>query len=78
MFATATRNFVEEVDRGGFLIPVSSLNDTIDLLTVVVKRKRFWFWQRPKFLPTDFDLNDILTGDNPIQPGKQPNHLKCI
>ncbi|XP_044063397.1 gasdermin Eb [Siniperca chuatsi] len=68
MFATATRNFVEEVDQGGLLIPVSSLNDTIALLTVVVKRKRFWLWQKPKYLPTDFDLNDILTGDTPIKP----------
>nr|XP_019948910.1 PREDICTED: non-syndromic hearing impairment protein 5 isoform X1 [Paralichthys olivaceus] len=68
MFATATRNFVEEVDHGGLLIPVSSLNDTIELLTVVVKRKRFWFWQKPKYLPTDFNLNDILTGDIFLQP----------
>ncbi|XP_070768101.1 gasdermin Eb [Enoplosus armatus] len=69
MFATAARNFVEEVDQGGLLIPVSSLNDTIGLLTVVVKRKRFWLWQRPKYLPTDFNLSDILTGDAPIKPG---------
>ncbi|XP_053288657.1 gasdermin Eb [Pleuronectes platessa] len=68
MFATATRNFVEEVDNGGLLIPVSSLNDTIELLTVVVKRKRFWFWQKPKYLPTDFNLNDILAGDVLLQP----------
>ncbi|KAM7420646.1 hypothetical protein PAMA_015059 [Pampus argenteus] len=68
MFATATRNFVEEVDHGGLLIPVSSLNDTIALLTVVVKRKRFWFWQKPKYRPTDFTLNDLLTGDTPIKP----------
>ncbi|KAM9805707.1 gasdermin Eb isoform 2-T2 [Syngnathus typhle] len=68
MFATATRNFVEEVDPGGLLIPVRSLNDTIVLLTVVVSQKRFWFWQKPKYLPTDFTLNDILTGDTPITP----------
>lgn len=74
MFATATRNFVEEVDHGGLLIPVSSLNDSICVLTVVVKRKRFWFWQRPKYIPTDFDLTDILTGDTPIKPGR-PQHL---
>uniref|UniRef100_A0A8C9XJA8 Gasdermin Eb n=1 Tax=Sander lucioperca TaxID=283035 RepID=A0A8C9XJA8_SANLU len=69
MFATATRNFVEEVDNGGLLIPLSSLNDTIALLTVVVKRKRFWVWQKPKYIPSDFNLNDILTGDIPIKPG---------
>nr|XP_057939797.1 gasdermin Eb [Doryrhamphus excisus]XP_057939798.1 gasdermin Eb [Doryrhamphus excisus]XP_057939799.1 gasdermin Eb [Doryrhamphus excisus]XP_057939800.1 gasdermin Eb [Doryrhamphus excisus] len=68
MFATATRNFVEEVDPGGLLIPVRSLNDAITLLTVVVRQKRFWFWQKPKHLPTDFTLNDILTGDT-ITPG---------
>ncbi|XP_016893587.1 gasdermin-E isoform X2 [Cynoglossus semilaevis] len=68
MFATATRNLVEEVDHGGLLIPVSSLNDVIDILTLVVKRKRFWFWQKPRHLPTDFTLNDILTGDTPIEP----------
>ncbi|KAM9852688.1 gasdermin Eb [Aulostomus maculatus] len=68
MFATATRNFVEEVDRGGSLVPVSSLNDTIALLSVVVKRRPQWFWQKPKHLPTDFTLNDLLTGDPPITP----------
>ncbi|XP_076009898.1 gasdermin-E-like [Genypterus blacodes] len=68
MFATATRNFVDEVDRGGLLIPVSSLNDSIHVLSVVVKRKRVWFWQKPKYVPTDFTLNDILTGDTPITP----------
>ncbi|KAI3360960.1 hypothetical protein L3Q82_013170, partial [Scortum barcoo] len=68
MFATATRNFVEEVDHGGLLIPMSSLNDTIAVLTVVVKHKRFWIWQKPKYIPTDFNLNDILAGDTPIKP----------
>ncbi|XP_030012894.1 gasdermin Eb [Sphaeramia orbicularis] len=68
MFATATRNFVEEVDPGGLLIPVSSLNDTVTLLTVVVKRKRVWFWRKSKYIPTDFNLNDLLTGDTPITP----------
>ncbi|XP_068426168.1 gasdermin Eb [Clinocottus analis] len=68
MFATATSNFVQEVDHGGLLIPLASLNDTIALLTVVVKRRRFWVWQKPKYIPTDFNLNDILTGDTPIKP----------
>ncbi|XP_040899958.1 gasdermin Eb isoform X2 [Toxotes jaculatrix] len=77
MFATATRNFVAEVDHGGLLIPVSSLNDTITLLTVVVKRKRFWLWQKPKYLTTDFNLNDILKGDTPIQPDtKETDFIK--
>lgn len=69
MFATATRNFVEEVDEGGLLIPVSSLNDAVVPLTVVVKHKRFWCWQKPKYIATDFTLNDVLLGDTPINPG---------
>lgn len=70
MFAIATKTFVKEVDNRGLLIPVSSLNDNLELLTVVVKRERSWFWQKPKYLPTDFTLNDLLTGDSPITPGK--------
>ena len=70
MFATATRNFVEEVDKGGVLIPVSSLNDSIKMLSLVIKRRRHWFWQKPKYLATDFCFNDILSGDQPILPGK--------
>uniref|UniRef100_A0A3Q1F9W3 Gasdermin pore forming domain-containing protein n=1 Tax=Acanthochromis polyacanthus TaxID=80966 RepID=A0A3Q1F9W3_9TELE len=72
MFANAARNFVEEVDHGGLLIPVSGLNDSIAPLTVVLKRKRFWFWQKHKYHPTDFNLNDLLTGDAPIKPGMRP------
>ncbi|XP_053744174.1 gasdermin-E-like isoform X2 [Synchiropus splendidus] len=68
MFATAAKNLVEEVDPGGVLVPSSSLNDSVALLTVVVKRKRFWFWQKAKCIPTDFTLNDLLTGDTPIEP----------
>ncbi|CAL8247096.1 unnamed protein product [Lota lota] len=68
MFATATKTFVEEVDKDGVLIPVSSLNDSIKMLSLVIKRRRYWFWQKPKYLATDFSLNDILTGDKPIQP----------
>jgi len=75
MFATATNNFVQEVDHGGLLIPVSSLNDTIALLTVVVKRRRFWMWQKPRYTPTDFNFNDILTGDTPIKPGTHQHTL---
>ncbi|KAM4601018.1 gasdermin-E-like [Polymixia lowei] len=68
MFATATKNFVEEVDRGGLLVPVSSLNDNVVLLSLVIKRRRFWFWQKTKYLPTDFTLNDVLSGDTPLKP----------
>lgn len=68
MFATATRNFVEEVDPRGSLIPVSSLNDTVTVLSVVIKKKRRWIWAKSKYSPTDFTLNDILAGDTPIEP----------
>ncbi|XP_030226617.1 gasdermin Eb [Gadus morhua] len=68
MFATATKNFVEEVDKDGVLIPVSSLNDSIKILSLVIKRRRYWFWQKPKYLATDFCFNDILKGDQPILP----------
>lgn len=73
MFSIATKNFVENVDSGGLLIPVSSLNDDISILTVVVKRRRFWFWQKAKYLPADFILSDILTGDTPLKPGTHQN-----
>lgn len=72
MFAAATKNFVEEVDVGGSLIPVSSPNHNISALTLVVKRKPFWFWQKDKYTPTDFKLNDILTGYPLIKPGTHP------
>ncbi|XP_067093692.1 gasdermin Eb isoform X2 [Osmerus mordax] len=67
MFATATKNFVEEIDDGS-LIPVSSLNDSLAPLTMVIKRNRFFPWQKAKYRPTDFTLNDLLTGDKPISP----------
>lgn len=79
MFATATRNFVEEVDPDGGLVPVSSLKDSISVLSVVVKRKRFWLWQKPKYIPTDFQLNDLLTGDEPLTPGEiGRGHVQCF
>ncbi|XP_035270340.1 gasdermin Eb [Anguilla anguilla] len=70
MFAKATSNFVKEIDPEGRLIPVSRLNDSDKLvpLSLVIRRKRFWFWQRPKYLPSDFTLSDVLLGDKPINP----------
>uniref|UniRef100_A0A8C7X4Q9 Gasdermin Eb n=1 Tax=Oryzias sinensis TaxID=183150 RepID=A0A8C7X4Q9_9TELE len=76
MFALATKNFVDEVDKKGLLIPVSSLNHDIHLLTVVVKHNQFWFWKKPNYVPTDFTLNDVLTGDNPIKAVTETNFLK--
>ncbi|XP_051576491.1 gasdermin-E-like [Myxocyprinus asiaticus] len=69
MFAKATKNLLSEIDTDGTLIPVSRLNDSDSLvpLALVIKRYRFWFWQRPKYRPTDFKLSDVLVGD-PISP----------
>ncbi|XP_062848451.1 gasdermin Eb [Trichomycterus rosablanca] len=71
MFAKATSKFVSEIDPDGCLIPVSRLNesDNLTLLSLVIKRNRYWFWQRPKYLPSDFSLNHILLGDEPVDPG---------
>lgn len=69
MFAKATKNLLSEIDTEGFLIPVSRLNDSDGLIpqALVIKRNRYWFWQQPKYLPTDFKLSDVLVGD-PINP----------
>ncbi|TRY94288.1 hypothetical protein DNTS_030375 [Danionella cerebrum] len=69
MFAKATKSLVSEIDSDGVLVPVSRLNDSDGLvpLALVIKRNRYWFWQQPKFLPTDFKLNNVLVGD-PIDP----------
>lgn len=70
MFATATKSFSEEVDPDGSLIPMSSLKDSVVVMSVVVKRKKFWLWQKPKYIPTDFKITDLLTGDTPLTPGE--------
>ncbi|XP_073703667.1 gasdermin Eb [Garra rufa] len=69
MFAKATKNLLSEIDTDGSLIPVSRLNDSDGLapLAVVIKRNRYWFWQWPKYLSSDFKLDDILVGD-PMEP----------
>ncbi|XP_016142929.1 gasdermin Eb isoform X1 [Sinocyclocheilus grahami] len=69
MFAKATKNLVSEIDTDGSLIPVSRLNDSDGLapLALVIKRNCYWFWQQPKYLTSDFKLNDVLVGD-PINP----------
>uniref|UniRef100_A0A8C9WDY3 Gasdermin E n=1 Tax=Scleropages formosus TaxID=113540 RepID=A0A8C9WDY3_SCLFO len=65
MFAKATKNFTKQIDPDGCLIPVSRLNnsDKLDMLSLVIKRNPFWFWQRPRYLPTDFTLSDVLLGE---------------
>lgn len=71
MFSKATANFVQQVDPEGNLIHVSRVNDSKKLvpMALVVKRKRRWFWQRPKYHPTDFNLSNLLQGDKVPHPG---------
>ncbi|XP_053323568.1 gasdermin-E [Spea bombifrons] len=72
MFARATRNFLKDVDAGGDLISVSSLNDSekAQLLSVVSKKKRFWCWQKPKyhFASLTCMLSDVLTENKALKP----------
>lgn len=70
MFAKATKNFLREIDSGGDLISVSSLNDSdkLQLLCAVTKRKRFWCWQKPKYHPSSFTLSDVLSDKKPLEP----------
>ncbi|KAM9418094.1 gasdermin-E-like isoform 2-T2 [Salvelinus alpinus] len=70
MFAKATAKFVRQIDPDGTLISVSRLNDSDKLvpMALVVKRNRFWFWQRPKYLPSDFTLSHLLLGDKELTP----------
>lgn len=71
MFKKATKKLVQQIDPKGALIPASSLNDTkkLELLAVMRKTQKRWFWQNTKYKPTGFKLNDLLEGD-PISPGK--------
>ncbi|TWW65300.1 gasdermin-E-like isoform X1 [Takifugu flavidus] len=70
MFSKATANFVHQIDPEGSLIPVSRVNDSKKLVSMalVVKRNRRWFWQRPKYYPTDFTLSHLLQGDKDLHP----------
>ncbi|XP_044148625.1 gasdermin-E [Bufo gargarizans] len=72
MFAKAAKIFLRDIDAGGELIPVSSLNDSdkAQLLAMVVKKKQFWFWHKPKY---EFSscaclLGDVLTEEEPVKP----------
>ncbi|KAM9308176.1 gasdermin-E [Gastrophryne carolinensis] len=72
MFAKATKNFLRDIDAGGDLIPVSSLNDSdkAQLLSVVEKKKRFWCWQKPKYRFSSCSclLGDVLTDEKLVKP----------
>ncbi|OCT75781.1 hypothetical protein XELAEV_18030968mg [Xenopus laevis] len=72
MFAKATKNFLKDIDAGGGLIPVFSLNDSdkAQLLCVVAKTRRFWRWQKPKyhFSSCFCTLSDLMTDERAIKP----------
>lgn len=80
MFAKATTNLLSEIDPDGSLVAVRRLNDSdkITPLALIIKRNRFWFWQKPKYIPAGFTLNDLLlSGNQPIQPVvKETDFLK--
>ncbi|CAL8249806.1 unnamed protein product [Boreogadus saida] len=65
MFAKATAKFVEEVDRS--LKPASSCNNSIKLLSIVMKQKGRW-WQKTKYAATRYTLDDMLQGDTLKKP----------
>lgn len=71
MFDKATKKLVQQIDPKGGLIAASSLNNSKKLkpLAVVQKIQKDWFWQKTKYKPTEFKLNDLLEGD-PIKPGE--------
>lgn len=71
MFSKATAKFVHEIDHEGSLFHVSRINDShkLVLMALVVKRNCNWFWQKPKYQPTDFTLSDLLQGDEVLVPG---------
>lgn len=70
MFERATKQLVQQIDPNGVLIP-PSLNDSkkLKLLAVVLKKPKVWFWQKAKYRPTAFTLNDLLEKGE-INPGK--------
>ncbi|CAJ0922935.1 unnamed protein product [Ranitomeya imitator] len=83
MFAKATKNFLRDIDAGGELISVSSLNDSdkAQLLSVVAKKKRFWCWQKPKYQLSSCAclLGDVLTEEvavKPVSTANQSNKTK--
>ena len=61
MFEAAVTKFAKAVGDN-VLIPVPSLTDAdkCDVLNVVVKKNRRWFWQSPKYEPSTYKLHNIL------------------
>ncbi|XP_055770759.1 gasdermin-E-like isoform X1 [Salvelinus fontinalis] len=68
MFASATENFVKNVDSDGNLIPVSSLNNCGKLNPLSLVLKQSLFFRKTKYTPTKFTLDDVLTKNPPLNP----------
>jgi len=62
MFEAASESFVKAIGNET-LLPITAIDraDNCMPLHVVVKKKRYWVWQSPKYQPTSFTLNEILT-----------------
>lgn len=69
-FASATENFVKNVDSDGNLIPVSSLNNCGKLNPLSLVLKQSPFFMKTKYTPTKLTLDDVFTKNTPLNPGK--------
>ena len=62
LFECCSKQFVKDTGRST-LHPIVDLNSSsrCDVLGVVVKKRSRWCWEKAKYLPTQFSLNEILT-----------------
>ncbi|XP_070989158.1 gasdermin-E-like [Oncorhynchus clarkii lewisi] len=67
-FASATENFVKNVDSDGNLIPVSSLNNCGKLNPLSLVLKQSPFFMKTKYTPTKLTLDDVFTKNIPLNP----------
>ena len=76
MFEAASESFVKAIGSET-LIPITSIDraDNCQPLHVVVKKKRYWIWQSPKYQPTAFSLQEILTESS---KGEDDYQLVCV
>ncbi|XP_056597090.1 gasdermin-E-like isoform X2 [Triplophysa dalaica] len=73
MLDKAIKQLVRQSDPDGDLIP-ASFNDSrkLELLAVVWKKPKTWFFGKDKYRVTDFDLNHLLEkGCRPIEPERK-------
>uniref|UniRef100_A0A4W5Q6C0 Gasdermin pore forming domain-containing protein n=1 Tax=Hucho hucho TaxID=62062 RepID=A0A4W5Q6C0_9TELE len=67
-FASATENFVKNIDVDDNLIAVSSLINSGKMTPLSLLVKKPWFFTTPKYRPSKFTLNDVFTGETPLDP----------